>query len=164
MTTATTTQVFGNLISEALRERLVKRMLTDLEFWQYFGHYEDAERRRWAQRIVDQTLAFLTLCGDDPDAGRYSPSPLIDIGWHTFILYTQEYERFCRTVAGHFIHHNPSDEEGVDYEAGGSAAAVLAMKARGLPVDEELWGAAGSSCSPPSGPKVCAPQSCSPGS
>lgn len=152
------------MIGDKLWGRIVGRMLTDLEFWQYCGHYDDEERRRWAERILEQTLAFLRVCADHPDAARFSPSPLIDIGWHTFILYTREYHEFCRNVAGHYIHHDPSDEPGVEYGSGGSVEAVAAMRERGMPVDDELWGGASGSCSPPSGPKICAPQSCSPGS
>lgn len=155
------------LISDQLWSRMINRMQTDLEFWQYFGRYDEPDRQRWAERILDQTLAFLRVCADDPDPGRFSPSPLVDIGWHTFILYTSEYAGFCQDVAGHFIHHNPTDQEGV---AGGSAEAVVAaMKAREFAVDDALWGTGAStcvssSCSPPAGPKPCAPQSCSPGS
>jgi hypothetical protein len=137
-----------DLIGDGLWLRLIGRILADLEFWQYCGHYDEAERRRWAERILDQTLAFLRVCADHPDAARFCPSPLIDIGWHAFILYTREYHEFCDNVAGHYIHHSPSDEEGVAYGTGGSAEAVAAMRARGIAVDEQLWGAAGS-CNPP---------------
>ncbi|OLF13469.1 glycine-rich domain-containing protein [Actinophytocola xanthii] len=169
MTTQISRTVLGNkeLVGDRLWHRLVGRILTDLEFWQYFGEHEEQVRRRWAERIVDQTLAYLRLCGEDPDPGRYSPSPLVDIGWHTFILYTVEYADFCTQVADRFIHHRPLDDE--DAGSGGTADVVAAMKARGITVDDALWGAgpAGSTCarcSPPSGPKLCAPQSCSPGS
>jgi len=138
-----------DLIGDALWRRMVGRLLTDLEFWHYCGHYDEAERRRWAERIVDQTLAFLWVCADDPESARFSPSPLIDIGWHTFILYTREYHQFCRSVAGHYLHHSPCDEDGVDYGTGSCAEAVAAMRARGIAVDEELWGVVSGSCSPP---------------
>lgn len=115
------------LVSDQLWKRLVNRIVED----------ENMERPL-AERIMDQALGFLRLCALEP-AGRYSPSPLVDIGWHTFILYTRPYAAFCQEIAGHFIHHNPSDEEGVDYGTGNIARTVAALQARGLVVDEMLW-------------------------
>lgn len=34
----------------------------------------------------------------------------IDEIWHTFILFTKEYEEFCRTLVGEYIHHVPNVE------------------------------------------------------
>ena len=85
-----------------------------------------------------QALAFLKACALNPGAGLV-PSKLVDIGWHTFVLYTREYAAFCQREAGRFIHHAPSDTE----SAGGTIAAigdtVAAMRAAGLPVDAGLW-------------------------
>lgn len=36
----------------------------------------------------------------------------VDNLWHTFLLYTKEYQKFCFENFGHFIHHNPIDKEG----------------------------------------------------
>ncbi len=34
-------------------------------------------------------------------------SEAVDEAWHTFILFTLDYSRFCEHVFGRFIHHNP---------------------------------------------------------
>src|SRR4051794_25286032 len=36
------------------------------------------------------------------------PSQAADDLWHEFILYTREYERFCRQAFGGFLHHSPA--------------------------------------------------------
>lgn len=36
------------------------------------------------------------------------PSQVADDLWHEFILYTREYERFCRGAFGGFLHHSPA--------------------------------------------------------
>ena len=36
------------------------------------------------------------------------PSQLADDLWHEFILYTREYEAFCRKAFGGFLHHTPA--------------------------------------------------------
>ena len=35
----------------------------------------------------------------------------LDAMWHTFLLFTQEYQEFCLTYFGYFIHHAPLTEE-----------------------------------------------------
>lgn len=116
------------LVDDELWNRLVGRIAKD----------ENMELSL-AERIMDQTLAFLALCAKEP-TGQFSPSSLVDIGWHTFILYTKAYESFCEKVNdGQLIHHEPSDVEGVDYETGNIARTVTALRAHGFAVDEMLW-------------------------
>jgi hypothetical protein len=128
-----------NLISTALFGRLVRRIVAE----------EDTDPAM-AERIMSQTLAFLKACADNPGAGL-SPSPTVDIGWHTFVLHTREYAVFCDQVAGRFIHHEPTDDHkcnGAPPPEGGSTTATLeAMRASGLPVDEQLWRARTGECS-----------------
>lgn len=61
-----------------------------------------------ADQVLDATLGFLITCGqaDQPLA----PSEIVDLGWHTFLLYTPEYMGFCRKHVGHFVHHVPNDD------------------------------------------------------
>jgi hypothetical protein len=94
-----------------------------------------------AERIVDQALAFLAVSAttDEP----LSPSPLVDHGWHEFILHTVDYARFCEQIAGRFLHHVPTDPD--DPNATGEAAhdtltrTVDAIAAAGFYVDGDLW-------------------------
>ncbi|WP_432090324.1 glycine-rich domain-containing protein [Streptomyces sp. NRRL F-5630] len=93
-----------------------------------------------AQRIVNQTLAFVATSGRTPGQGM-SPSRLVDIGWHTFILHTVDYARYCERVASRFVHHVPTENAG---ETPGEAAAVLtrtmsAIEDAGFTLDTELW-------------------------
>ncbi|MDN3263313.1 hypothetical protein QWJ26_26585 [Streptomyces sp. CSDS2] len=115
-----------HLIAPELWDRLVNRIVKD-----------ESMECSLAERIMDQALAFLTLCAREPK-GKYSPSPLVDIGWHTFILYTRSYQEFGKKMGG-FIHHEPSDVPGVDYGTGNIARTVAALKAQGITVDEPLW-------------------------
>nr|WP_175368848.1 hypothetical protein [Tardiphaga robiniae] len=36
------------------------------------------------------------------------PSQVADDLWHEFILYTRDYDRFCRRAFGRFLHHTPA--------------------------------------------------------
>ena len=64
---------------------------------------------------------------------------MVDIGWHTFILYTRDYSDFCQRVAGRYLHHAPSDVSGTDNPTGAVSATLAALRAHHLPVDELLW-------------------------
>ena len=92
-------------------------------------------------RILDQTLAFLETCATATKP--VGPSKLVDIGWHTFILYTHEYAEFCDRIAGRFIHHvpdgAPTGDEWPTVPRADLAATAAVMRREGFRVDAELW-------------------------
>jgi hypothetical protein len=95
-------------------------------------------------RILDQTLAFLGTCATATEP--IGPSELVDIGWHTFILYTHEYADFCNRIAGRFIHHVPDDSPTGDEwptvpetNPATLAATVAAIRRAGYRIDPQLW-------------------------
>ncbi|WP_233625410.1 hypothetical protein [Actinoplanes sp. ATCC 53533] len=95
-------------------------------------------------RILDQALAFLGTCATATEP--IGPSDLVDIGWHTFILYTHEYAAFCDKIAGRFIHHVPDDSPtGDEWPTAPQAdpvtlsATVAAVRRAGYRIDAELW-------------------------
>ena len=120
-----------SLLSEDLFDRLCRRITID-----------DGADRAFAERILDQALAFLAACGRFPD-NKLAPSNPVDIGWHTFILYTREYAEFCERVAGRFIHHVPQDAPSAPEHSKDPAsvrdATVDAIRRAGYVVDTELW-------------------------
>ncbi|MEU9861349.1 hypothetical protein AB0D99_10755 [Streptomyces sp. NPDC047971] len=101
-----------------------------------------------AHRIVGQTAAFLAAGARAPEQVLV-PSALVDIGWHTWILHTVDYDTFCQRIAGRFIHHVPTDED--ETVPGGPAGAhertLAAIAAAGYVVDQDLWLHAGDECS-----------------
>lgn len=116
------------LLNGSLRERLVNRIMKD----------EDMPREL-AERVLDQTVGYLRLAAFQPD-GHFSPSALVDIGWHTFILYTREYRVFCgELTGGGFIHHEPTDDPEVPNLSTGPQQTMAAMQMAGISVDEPLW-------------------------
>ncbi len=72
--------------------------------------------------------------------------------------YAREYAAFCQELGGQFIHHAPSDEDGVDYGTGNIARTVAALKQRNFVVDEALWANTGHDCF-----SYCSGDSCSGG-
>jgi hypothetical protein len=100
---------------------------------------------RLTARILDQALGYLRLIACEPGEA-YAPSPLVDIGWHMFILYTREYASFCQSLAGCFIHHTPTDGADADPATYSIARTVAAMTVHGLTVDDELWNGTHGEC------------------
>jgi hypothetical protein len=126
--TISTNRTGRSLVSSELFRRLTDRIV-------------ESERleRDLAERIMDQALAFLLACAVNVGA-PLAPSELVDIGWHTFLLDTQEYAAFCYRVAGRFIHHVPTD----NHRTGESpndvlARTVTAMRTLGFQLDDALW-------------------------
>jgi hypothetical protein len=48
---------------------------------------------------------FLALSAANP--GKYGMRGPLDELWHTFIIFTSSYARFCHLLGGGFIHHRP---------------------------------------------------------
>ncbi|WP_262703804.1 MULTISPECIES: glycine-rich domain-containing protein [Streptomyces] len=117
------------LLSTDLFERLTARIVKDHDL-----------ALSLAERITAQAAAFLAACATN--AGQpLKPSKAVDIGWHIFILHTRDYADFCQRVAGHFIHHVPTDP--AEGEHGTAAAArqrtLDAISAAEYVVDADLW-------------------------
>ncbi|GAB6898183.1 glycine-rich domain-containing protein [Kineosporia succinea] len=140
---APASRVGRTLISDQLFERLTARIRAE--------HPELAEGM--PERIMDQALGFLGTCAVTDRA--IGPSDLVDIGWHTFILYTREYQAFCDQVAGRFIHHVPDDlpvdtetlpipddlpsGEPRPAEAPRLSDSITAIRQAGYSIDMPLW-------------------------
>ncbi len=58
-----------------------------------------------AEDLFADVQRFLWMAAQSPEPSI--PAPLIDDGWHEFILFTKEYEDFCVTHCGGFMHHEP---------------------------------------------------------
>ncbi|MTD55714.1 glycine-rich domain-containing protein [Amycolatopsis pithecellobii] len=118
-----------SLINAELFDRLVDRIVRD----------EDMTRPL-ATRVMDQALAFLAACARD-HGEPLAPSPLVDIGWHTFLLHTRAYALFCQDVAGRFLHHEPTEPATLDRgEISETRRRTLAaIEAAGYSVDLDLW-------------------------
>ena len=58
---------------------------------------------------------YLALCAINPKVGYGMTGP-VDKLWHTFIIFTQEYAKFCDSVARRFLHHVPSQPQAKETE------------------------------------------------
>lgn len=119
--------VYQNLVDEQLWGRLVNRIVKDEGF--------DLEL---AEKVMNEALGFLHCCALN-QGSSLAPSPLVDIGWHTFLLYTREYASFCDYYADRFLHHSPNDVPGVQSVTKGFTFTAKIMQDKGYAVNELLW-------------------------
>lgn len=80
--------------------------------------------RSEAERIFVEALRWLwyiastTPTKDNPEAhGIDQAMFIIDEMWHTFILVTKDYTKFCDDMFGRYIHHSPGSAGTVAYGA-----------------------------------------------
>ena len=88
-------------------------------------------------QVAEETLLELkrwfTLCALHPEK-TYATGGQVDAMWHTFILFTKDYARFCQDITGAFIHHSP-EAGGGDIEAQIASAEKMREKVRLLEAD-----------------------------
>lgn len=135
----TRTLLYRHLVDDELWGRLVGRIVKD--------HGVTIEE---AELYMDGALGYLQMCANHPER-RFAPAHKVDIGWHTFILYTRSYAEFCQRIAGRFIHHEPNDVPGKPMKAGGSHVTVAYMMAEGIMFDPGVWNVRSQACQDNSG-------------
>lgn len=52
---------------------------------------------------------YFHLCREARRRMVSMPSQVVDDAWHEFILFTRQYETFCREAFGRFLHHTPAE-------------------------------------------------------
>ena len=68
-----------------------------------------------AEKIFNETLKWLWL-GNKLEGVFIDDSTLIiDEMWHNFILFTQDYEKFCLDNFGRYLHHQPESRKQQDW-------------------------------------------------
>lgn len=103
-------------------ERLLLRYMQD------FG-----TDRRTAEARFHGFKQFIAVC--ETMDGDIVTSDAIDGVWHTFLLFTREYERFCRAHVGEFLHHEPFETP----KPHAYAATRACAKRLFGPLDPSLW-------------------------
>lgn len=89
-------------VVERLRQKKIFNDMTDMQL----------------KEILDEFKKYIAIVIINYPNGKKVEmvSELVDEVWHTFILFTNEYRKFCKTIIGEYIHHEPnvSSAYGVD--------------------------------------------------
>jgi hypothetical protein len=64
-----------------------------------------------AQRclVFDALREYFQLCRAARKRMVAMPSQVVDDAWHEFILFTRQYQHFCTSSFGRFLHHTPAE-------------------------------------------------------
>jgi hypothetical protein len=107
MKSAASTQV---LPTAALLARLPELMAFRAPYLEEkLVHLGIVDRHDDAARLFQEVKKYLVLAETCADHKLPMFSVRIDEVWHQFVLFTQEYSRFCTRFAGHYLHHAPEE-------------------------------------------------------
>lgn len=101
------------LLWHSLARKARERFIDQFDFAHLLDHRLAMKRPELSEhhrKMVFQALAeYFHLCRM---AGRRMvsmPSQVVDDAWHEFILFTRNYDSFCRNGLGRFLHHVPAE-------------------------------------------------------
>lgn len=83
------------LFPRGVRERVKKR----------YPHLSEAD----LDLVFSALRDYFHLCRKAGRRMLAMPSQVVDVAWHEFILFTRNYEAFCRQALGRFLHHTPTE-------------------------------------------------------
>jgi hypothetical protein len=87
-----------------------------------------------AERVFYGLKQYLVVCVFT--GGKRSPAKIIDECWHTFLLHSKDYAKFCDQYLRGFVHHDPAiDDSGFSFYP---LTRRCAMEIFGE-LDEEIW-------------------------
>jgi hypothetical protein len=93
-----------------------------------------------AEEIFLETKRWLWLCASEmasaPDGiGERIPllseARVLDLMWHTFVIFTRDYAAFCQEYFGFFVHHHPRtrvEKEAWDRRVAKDSAGAIAER------------------------------------
>lgn len=96
--------------------------------------------RQQSAVMLDDCLAYLIARGKmaNPDEDLVA-NLLPDQAWHVFQLYNEEYRRFCMSVAGQWLRHDPAQEAALINYSAATAKTVGLFREHRIGYHPELW-------------------------
>ncbi len=86
--------------------------------------YRMVDKHGWdeavACEVFEEFKRYAWLCATTGEA--LAPTKIIDEMWHNFILFTEDYQEFCRVTLGRFFHHRPTRRGQIHGEDNGESA------------------------------------------
>jgi hypothetical protein len=59
--------------------------------------------------VIEGLHDYFHICNDAGKSMVSMPSQAVDVVWHEFILFTLQYQNFCKKAFGRFLHHVPAE-------------------------------------------------------
>jgi hypothetical protein len=114
--------LFGALLAYGLHRRRRERFIDGYAFppgirgrvRKRYPHLSEAD----LDLVLDALREYFHLCRKAGRRMLAMPSQVVDAAWHEFILFTRNYQHFCRRGLGRFLHHTPAEAMRSPTEAG----------------------------------------------
>ncbi len=118
----------GDLVDAAVQQAVITRTAHALRC----SHRVAAEAFADALEFVGASQRYVA---------RMVPSYQVDEAWHQFILFTADYERYCRLRVGRFVHHAPflPSRAGAGDDALAPEETLALLLRHGHPMHPERW-------------------------
>ncbi len=105
--------LLGALIVTGLNRRARERFIDGYTFprgirsrvHKRYPHLSEAE----LDLVFNALREYFHLCRKAGRRMLAMPSQVVDAAWHEFILFTRNYQHFCRKGLGRFLHHTPAE-------------------------------------------------------
>lgn len=72
------------------------------------SHYPHLTSEQGDQ-VLHGLREYFQICNMAQNSTVSMPSQVVDVAWHEFILFTKQYENFCKKSLGKFLHHAPAE-------------------------------------------------------
>ncbi len=60
-------------------------------------------------QVFEGLRQWFLVCNRAENRFVSMPSQVVDDAWHAFILFTRNYQQFCKKAFGRFLHHTPAE-------------------------------------------------------
>lgn len=70
--------------------------------------YPDLSKKQIKQ-VLETLKVFFHISSRRKNYSIAMPSQVVDFAWHEFILFTKNYQKFCSSGIGYFLHHTPTE-------------------------------------------------------
>lgn len=107
--TSLTTVAHDELARKAIIDKVMRYEISH----DILKRYQSETNVPWERipKLVNEAKRFLIMGALNTGQRASMLSEEVDELWHTFILFTQDYDKFCKETLGKFVHHIPCSKD-----------------------------------------------------
>lgn len=119
---------------------------TPIEIWDfrflflYLKQENIFEEKEITKAIAEyRNFMFAKQQTRDEEGLILSPCPIVDTIWHTHILFTEDYQKFCETIIGFYVHHRPNGKYETEQKQERFKRTINWFYENDIAVDNNIW-------------------------
>jgi hypothetical protein len=104
------------MIRSIYKSRMRAKRKARIEDYQFPARVRQKVHEKYTHLTSDQVdevikglKTYFQVCNISGKKMVSMPSQVVDVAWHEFILFTRNYEVFCKNALGRFLHHTPAE-------------------------------------------------------